>query len=157
MAMDISEIIYILGNCELFKGLGEESIEKITPLQKEEIYKPGEYVFQQGDFGNRVYIIIEGHISLERKMDLGTRRGNMVIGMLGKGRAFGCWSSLLGEPQSLMSSAICQKDARLLSFDGSELRTIMLGKAEIGFHVMERICFLLRDRVRGAYGAMEKF
>ena len=155
--MDISEIKYVLSNSELFKGLEEKSIERIALLQKEEKYKPGEYIFQQGDLGNRIYIIIEGHISLERKMDLGTRKGNMVIGMLGKWRAFGCWSCLLGETQSLMSSAICRKNAKLLSFDGSELRAIMLSEAEIGFHIMERICFLLRDRVRGAYGAMEKF
>ena len=155
--MDIFEIKYALENCELFKGLKKENIEKISLLFREEIYKPGEYIFQQGDFGNRIYIVIEGLVSLERKMDLGTRKGNMVLGMLGKGRAFGCWSCLLGEPQSLMSSAVCLKDARLLSIDGAELRTVMHSKVEIGFHIMERICFLLRDRVRGAYGVMEKF
>ena len=155
--MDISEIKYALEDCELFKGLNKESIEKISLLYREENYKPGEYIFQQGDFGNRIYIVIEGLVSLERKMDLGTRKGNMVLGMLGKGRAFGCWSCLLGEPQSLMSSAMCLKETRLLSIDGSELRTVMRSKAEIGFHIMERICFLLRDRVRGAYGVMEKF
>lgn len=155
--MDISEIICALGNSELFKGIGQGNIERIAHLTWEETYKSGECVFQQGDFGNRIYIITEGHISLERRIDMGTRKGNMVIGLLGKGRAFGCWSCLLGEPQSLLSSAVCQRDARLLVFDGPELRTAMLSNAEIGFHIMERICFLLRDRVRGAYGAMEKF
>jgi len=26
----------------------------------------------------------------------------------------------------------------------------------LGFRVLERLCFLLRDRIQGAYGAMER-
>ncbi|MBN2059313.1 MAG: cyclic nucleotide-binding domain-containing protein [Deltaproteobacteria bacterium] len=155
--MGVPDVINTLENCELFKGLKKGSVESIAVLSEEENYRPGEYIFRQGDFGNRIYIIAEGNISLEREIDLGTRKGKMVIGTLGKGRAFGCWSCLLGEPQSLMSSAICRKSTRLFCIGGSELRTVMVSKIEIGFHIMERICFLLRDRVRGAYGAMEKF
>ncbi|MBW1913278.1 MAG: cyclic nucleotide-binding domain-containing protein, partial [Deltaproteobacteria bacterium] len=121
-----------------------------------ETYNAGEYIFRQGDFGEQVYIITDGHVFLERAMDLGARKGNAVIGLLGKGRAFGCWSTLLNEPQNLMSSAICKKDTRILVIKGSDLRDVMLSNSDLGFNILERICFLLRDRIQGAYGAMEK-
>jgi CRP/FNR family transcriptional regulator, cyclic AMP receptor protein len=39
---------------------------------------------------------------------------------------------------------------------GTELRKLMSEDSEIGFHVLERLCFLLKDRVQAAYGALEK-
>jgi hypothetical protein len=32
----------------------------------------------------------------------------------------------------------------------------MVSDARFGFNVMERLCFLLRERIQSAYGAMEK-
>jgi hypothetical protein len=36
------------------------------------------------------------------------------------------------------------------------LREIMLGNLLLGFRVLERICSILRERLHGAYGAMEE-
>ncbi|UCB51172.1 MAG: Crp/Fnr family transcriptional regulator, partial [Deltaproteobacteria bacterium] len=60
------------------------------------------------------------------------------------------------EPHNLMSSATCQKPTKVVAMKGSDLRQLMLGSTELGFRVLERLCFLLRDRIQGAYGAMEK-
>ena len=154
--MDHSEIQHILENCEFFKGLEKRDIEKISSLCQVETYEVGEYVFRQGDFGDRIYIIAEGHVFLERSRDLGTRKGNIVIGMLGKGRVFGCWSTLLDDSHNLMSSATCQKPTTAVVIKGSDLRQMMLQNSELGFNVLEKLCFLLRDRIQAAFGAMEK-
>lgn len=154
--MKRSEIEEVLISCEFFKGLEQRNIEEIASLCQVETYEPGEYVFIQGDFGEHLYVIAEGHIFLERSMDMGARQGSAVIGILGKGRVFGCWSTLLGEPHNLMSSATCQKPTKVVSMKGSDLRQLMLDSTELGLKVLERLCFLLRDRIQGAYGAMEK-
>ena len=154
--MSNSEIRQALENSEFFKGLAQSSIEQIASLCKVDTYEPGGYIFRQGDFGEHLYVIAEGHIFLERSMDMGARQGSVVIGILGKGRVFGCWSTLLGEPHNLMSSATCQKPTKVVAIKGSDLRQLMLGSTELGFRVLERLCFLLRDRIQGAYGAMEK-
>lgn len=154
--MENPEILEILESCEFFKGLEQENIVTIAPLCIMETYEPGETVFSQGDFGEHLYIIAEGQVFLERSMDLGMRKGNVVIGMLGKGRVFGCWSTLLNEPHNLMSTATCRKQTKVLSLKGKDLREMMTQKAELGFNVLEKLCFLLRDRYEGAIGAMEK-
>ncbi len=154
--MNTSEVRQVLESCEFFKGLEQSSIEKIASLCQVEAYEPGEYVFRQGDFGQHLYIIAEGHIFLERAMDMGARQGNVVISILGKGRVFGCWSTLLAEPHNLMSSATCQKPTKVVAMKGSDLRKLMVSSTKLGFKVLERLCFLLRDRIQGAYGAMEK-
>ncbi len=153
--MDRNKIKEILEGCEFFKGLEEPCIKNIITLCQVRNYEPGEYVFSQGDFGEYLYVIAEGHVSLERSMDLGTRKGNAVIGLLGKGRVMGCWSTLLGQSHTLMSSAVCRKPTTVVSIRGTELREIMVDNHKMGFRMMESLCFLLRDRLHGALGAME--
>ena len=105
---------------------------------------------------HHLYIIAEGQVYLERSMDIGTRKGSVVIETLGKGRVLGCWSTMLNEPHILMSSAICQRSTTMLTVKGTELRDIMTQNTDLGFKILEKLCFLLRDRIQAAYGAMEK-
>ncbi len=96
------------------------------------------------------------NVNHTRSINLGTRKGSVVIKMLGKGKLFGCWSTLLNEPQNFMSSAVCEKPTRVLTLNGSDLRTMMNNDTKFGFKMLQRLCFLLRDRIQSAYGAMEK-
>ncbi|MBW1802086.1 MAG: cyclic nucleotide-binding domain-containing protein [Deltaproteobacteria bacterium] len=154
--MNRTEIQEVLTTCEFFKDFEKMDLDKIAALCRIDTFDPGDVIFRQGEFGDHVYIIADGHVFLERSMDLGTRKGNVVIGILGKGRVLGCWSTLLGEPHNLMSSASCQKPTKLVAIRGADLRDMMINNLEVGFQVLERLCFLLRDRIQGAIGAMEK-
>ncbi len=154
--MNRTEIEHVLETCEFFEMLEKSHIELIAGLCTVDQYKGGENVFCQNDFGEHIYIIAKGHIFLERSIDLGSRKGNVVIEALGKGRVLGCWSTLLGEPHILMSSASCQKPTTVVTIRGSDLREMMIDNSKIGFNILERLCFLLRDRIQAAYGAMEK-
>jgi len=154
--MNHSKSEHILERSEFFKGLDRGYIRKIADLCRLQNYEPGQYVFSQGDFGEHLYIIADGQIFLERSVDLGARKGSAVIGVLGKGRVLGCWSTLLGEPHNLMSSAICQKPTEVMVIKGADLREMMIRDKQLGFILFERLCFLLRDRIQGALGAMEK-
>lgn len=154
--MEYAEIEAALASSEFFKGLEKTDIEKLVEICRPETREAGEHIFCQGDFGEDLYIIVGGQVFLERSIDLGNRQGSVTIGVLGRGRLLGCWSTLLGDPHILMSSARCQTPTRLLALKGAALRKMMLENNAFGFNVMERFCFLLRDRVQAAYGAMEK-
>ena len=150
------EMEHTLKSCEFFELLESNELSEISKLGQVMTFKNGEYVFCQGDYGEHIYIIAEGQVYLERTVDLGAHKGNVVIEVLGKGRVLGCWSTLLDMPHILMSSAVCKQPTKVVAIKGAELRRIMIGNAELGFNLMERLCFLLRDRIQAAYGAMEK-
>ena len=154
--MSRSEIENALVNCEFFKKLGKNEISEIANLCKIRTYESGSYVFRQGDVGEHLYVITQGHITLERAVDLGVRKGSVVIETLGKGRVLGCWSTLLDSPHILLSSATCRKPTTVVSINGADLREMMTHNTELGFDILERLCFLLRDRIQAAYGAMER-
>jgi len=119
------------------------------------MHEAGDNLLMQGEFGDNLYIIAEGQVFLERSIDLGTRKGNAIISLLGKGRALGCWSTLLGEGHTLMASAKCKKPTKVIALNGLALREIMLSNFQLGFKVLERLCRILRDRIQGIYGALE--
>ena len=155
--MKDEEIIQVLQNSKFFRNLADENIRKVASLWRTVTYSTGEAVFKQGDYGEHLYLIVEGQIHLERSMNMGNRRGRALIDTLGKGRTLGCWSALLGEPHVLMSTASCQKPTSLLVLTGRDLRRMMTENKSFGFDIMERLCFLLRDRIQAAYGAMDRF
>ncbi len=156
MYMGELRVDQILGKAKFLRNLPEKGLTRIAETCQIRNYEAGEFIFRQGDFGEHLYIIIDGRVYLERSVDLGVRQGKVVIDTLGKGRTLGCWSTLLGEPHTLMSSACCQEPTRVVFFKGEDVRGLMIDDTELGFHIMERLCFLLSDRIRAAYGAMEK-
>jgi len=154
--MKHEEIVQALENCEYFRYLEKNYCDAIADLCRAEKYAAGAHIFQQGEFGEDIYIVAEGRVILERSVDLGARKGNITIDSLGRGKLLGSWSTILGEPHILMSTAHCQQPTIVLTLKGADLRNMMLKDKELGFKLMERFCFLLRERIQAAYGAMEK-
>ena len=154
--MKSTEIEEVLAGCELFKGLDPNEIKNIAKICRVNTYDKGALVYQQGDFGETIYIIAKGQVILEKTLDMGSREGRVVIATLGRGRVFGCWSTLLDEPHIMMLRTFCQAPATILLLKGAELREDMISDTRFGFNVMEKLCCLLRERIQSAYGAMEK-
>ena len=154
--MERTEIKKALSHSEFFEALVGAELEKIVDLCQTATYQVGEQVFRQGDLGEHLYIIVDGQVYLERSVDMGARKGKVVIEALGKNRVLGCWSTLLDESHILMSSATCQRPTQMVVIKGAELRKLMMTNTSLGLHVFEKLCFLLRDRVQAAYGALEK-
>lgn len=154
--MESIDIEQTLAGCELFKGLEPIEIRKIAEICRVATYNKEDLIYRQGDFGEHLYVIAQGQVVLERSVDMGARKGQIVIATLGKGRVFGCWSTLLNEPHIMMLRTFCLTSATILEVEGAKLRDLMVRDHRFGFKVMEKLCFLLRERIQSAYGAMEK-
>lgn len=151
-----TEIQSTLQSSRFLKNIPPTHLDTISDFCSVDQYEAGTYIFRQGDFGEDLFIIVEGYVFLERAMDIGSHKGSVVIDALGKGRTLGCWSTLLGEPHVLLSSANCQKDSTVIRLKGDQLRKCMEEDTAFGFFMLERLAFLLRDRIQAAYGAMDK-
>ena len=149
-------LVQELSKCELFSSLTKEELEPIASLGRVENYQAGETIFRQGEQGNTIYIIKEGQVTLGRSVDLGDRTAQVTIAVLTTDRALGCWLALLEEPHNLMSSAVCNRKTEVISLEGPALRKILENNLPAGFKVMEKLAHILRDRLWGVYGAMEK-
>jgi CRP/FNR family cyclic AMP-dependent transcriptional regulator len=140
-----SDILPVLLKCELLVTLTKEEINPIISLCHTEQYQPGETIFHQGGQGNKIYIIKEGQVYLERSVDLGDRKAQLIITTLGPGKALGSWLALLGESHCLMSSALCTRKTEVIAIEGPALREELRKNHTAGFKVMERLAYILRE------------
>jgi len=153
--MELSDIQKVLAECDFFKGLDRQQVECIAPICRVCRHEAGESIYQQGGSGEDLHVVAEGQILLERAVSVGPRHGSVTVAMLGRGKIFGGWSTLLNERHTLMLSAVCRKPSVLVVLKGTDLRRLMTGDIRLGFAVLERLCFLLRERLQLALGAIE--
>jgi CRP-like cAMP-binding protein len=153
--MEAPEIRDILQSSEFLSGLTPQQIDSILPVCRIIRCEAGESIYAQGGSGDSLYIIADGQVALERALSLGTRKGTVAVAILGKGKLFGGWSTLLGENHRLMLSAVCQKPTHLVVLKGDALRVLMTQDIRLGFAILEKLCFLLRERILHSLGAME--
>ena len=153
-----SEIIEGLISCELFALLSEEELQLLTTSLAAacgmEAYQAGDHIFDQGEHSSRLYVIIDGQVLLQRAVNIGDKEATLPLGLLGKGRAMG-WSSVLYGPRYATASAICQKPSRIISIEGTSLRSVLEKQPAMGFRIMDRLACMLGDRLRSAYNTME--
>jgi CRP-like cAMP-binding protein len=151
----LSEIIEVLEGCSVFRELPEDEIRAIAALFRMESYDAGGIIFRQGDLGRRIYLIKEGQASLERKVNLGNSTATVTVSLLGRCRLLGCHSCLLGECGRLTETAVCQKPTQLISVEARELRAVFARNPQFAINLLKKLCYVLHDRLRGAYGAMD--
>lgn len=90
----------------------------------------GETVFDQGDPGDRLYVIQSGEIELTREAPAGQR----VVARLGPGDFFGELSVVLGERRS--TRAVAVSTTRVLELDRDTLESMCLAQPEIAIRMI---------------------
>jgi CRP-like cAMP-binding protein len=157
--MDIEKITEILRMCELFSELSDNELGSIASLGRIEKFEPGEKIYEQGSIGTKLYILSQGRVTLERKVDLGGRRvANLTVFALKEQtnrRLMGGWSALVGEQHVQMCSAVCEKPTKVISMRCSDLRETIIKNSTIRIKILEKLILLLRDRIYSSYGAIE--
>ncbi|MDH4137834.1 MAG: ATP-binding protein [Anaerolineae bacterium] len=147
----------VLKKAKLFNGLSDNELEKVASLSREEKYKAGEIIFEEGDSARDLYIVEEGEIALETRLDLGpyVAPRPTVIEVVTPGEAFG-WSALM-EPHILTSSARCLKAVRVVAIEGGNLRHLLDSDARIGQKVMDRLASIIASRLRDTREKLKDF
>jgi len=76
----------LLARAPLFSGLPEDEIQKLTETLSVQEVPPGTVLFQEGDVGDRFYIIIQGQIEVIKAIGTPEER---LIGVRGSGEFIG--------------------------------------------------------------------
>ncbi len=93
-------------------------------------FEAGETVFDEGDSGDKLYVIQSGEIELSRTAQGGQR----VVARLGAGDFFGELGVVLGKPCINRAVAVC--NTRVLELDRETLQTMCLSEPEIAIRMI---------------------
>src|SRR5205809_498144 len=93
----MSEIVEQLHRVELFSRLKPEALALISKVTTEETHALGTKIFQHGDAGDKLYLILEGRIRISREVP---GMGEEALAVLGPGQVFGEMALLDESPRS---------------------------------------------------------
>lgn len=126
-----------------FSGLSIDRINMLANMAEESEYDAGFYFHQEGESIGKIYIIVEGEVSL--LTNLPQQDKEVVINTLSTGDVFG-WTSLL-PPYTAGSGAKSTTKCKLLEFDSAKLREKFESDFEFGYLMMIKIAQIIRERL----------
>jgi signal transduction histidine kinase len=143
-----------LRSSEIFRGMTDEELDKLTPLCQEELYEAGAVMFCEGAQCNFVQTLKSGKVALETELAI-SRRGaeRATIDVLSQGSSF-CWSALM-EPHILTSSGRCLEKTEILALDGEKLKALLDENPQMGCKVANNLVKVVASRLQHTKHTME--
>src|SRR5678816_4255042 len=98
-----------LARVPLFDGLSREALALVAAVAMEEAFERGKRIFQYGEVGDKLYVIVEGKVRISREV---SGMGEEALAVLGPGEVFGEMALLDETPRS--ADATAHESVRLL-------------------------------------------
>jgi signal transduction histidine kinase len=141
---------------ELFETFTDEEMAEIVELCQQATYPEGAKVLIEGEVAERLFIVHQGKLSLEKKLELGRSKTRLTtVGFVGPGETAG-WSTLL-PPHIYSSTAICVEPTQLIILNGPRLRRLVEENPHVGRKLMSLVAALVKKRYENATGTLSQF
>ncbi len=126
------------------QGLSRKELMTLATFSQERRFPENAYVFQEGDEGRELYVIVEGRVMICKYIPGG---GEEALAILDRGDFFGEMSLLDGEPRSADARAY-GGPLTVLALGESTVREVLSMDAEAALEFLRLLCRLLADRLR---------
>ena len=129
----------VVRQAPLFAALDDEAAEALAASMTRREIARGEVLFNEGDAGDRLYVIVDGKVKLGRAS--GDGRENLLA-VLGPGEMFGELSAFDPGPRNATATAI--SDAVLLGLGTDDLTRWLAGRPDVARQMLRALARRLR-------------
>jgi CRP-like cAMP-binding protein len=130
----------------LFRDLPDDELEFLNEYFKPHAFPAGTVLFAQGDLADRVYVLLQGKVSIRYKPHDGDF---LEVTSIQSGGVFG-WSAALGR-QQYTSYAVVSTDCVVLEVRGDALRRLCRTHPKIGVVILERMAEVIASRLENTH------
>jgi CRP-like cAMP-binding protein len=123
----------------LFSALDEEAAIALQKSMVPQTIKRGSTLFQEGDAGDRLYVVTAGKIKLSHSSGDGRES---VLAVLGPGDMFGELSLFDPGPRTATASAVT--DSAVLGLGNTDLNPWLVGRPEVAQKLLQALAHRLR-------------
>ncbi len=134
MISTIEKVLFLKG-VDLFKTIPAEELSALAQITDEVEFAPDSLVFKEGDQGDAMYLIVDGHVKVHS--------GERVFSKLGTNQCFGEMAILDAEPRS--ASVTSLSELTLLKIKREDFSEILSEKPEISRGIIKVLTTRLRD------------
>jgi AAA family ATP:ADP antiporter len=132
------EKVITLKTVSIFAGTPDEILAEVASLLEEVALVEGETIFEKGDAGDSMYIIVDGQVRVHD--------GGRTLNYLGEGDVFGEMAVL--DPEPRLASVTAVQDTRLFRLDQEPFYELMDDRIEVARGIIRVLSQHLRARVR---------
>jgi CRP/FNR family cyclic AMP-dependent transcriptional regulator len=126
------------------QGLSRRELMTLATFSREERFAAGASIFQEGDEGTEMYVILEGKAMISKFIP---GAGEEALAILERGDFFGEMSLIDGEPRSADARAY-GGPLTVLTLDQATVREILAMDPHAALEFMQLLCRLVANRLR---------
>jgi CRP/FNR family transcriptional regulator, cyclic AMP receptor protein len=133
----------LVATSAIFKDLRPDEIDEVVKICEMRSLPWGEYVFREGDDGDRLFLIAKGAVRISRNVP---HTGEEAIIVLKKGACFGEMAVL--DPSTRSTDAIVDSRCDLITIGRADFELLLTSHPKLGYKVLRSIIRLLSARLR---------
>jgi CRP/FNR family transcriptional regulator, cyclic AMP receptor protein len=126
------------------QGLSRRELMTLATFSREKRFNAGASLFQEGDEGNEMYIILEGRVMISKFIP---GAGEEALAILERGDFFGEMSLIDGEPRSADARAHAGP-LTVLALDQGTVREVLAMDPHAALEFLQLLCRLVANRLR---------
>ncbi|MEO5818437.1 MAG: cyclic nucleotide-binding domain-containing protein [Gemmatimonadaceae bacterium] len=142
----------LLKNVVIFKDLDDNEIAEIAEVCREEKFVSGEYIFREGEHGNRLYLIVEGDVRISRDVP---GSGEEALAILKPGALFG--EMAVFDRSERSTHAISNGGTTVLTITRPDFEMLLDFNREMAYKVLWSVTRVLSGRLRNTNDSLRSF
>lgn len=148
----MSAVSDLLKNVAIFKDLDDGELERVAEVCREMSFEGGDYVFKEGESGNRLYLILSGEVRISRTIP---GSGEEALAILKAGSLFG--EMAVFDRSERSTDAISHGGCKCLTISRSDFELLLDFNREIAYKVLWSCVRLLSGRLRSTNDSLRSF
>lgn len=133
----------VLGRSPLFADLDDAQRAKVAEIARPQQYQSGEYIFKEGEPGNRLYLVAEGEVRISRNIPAA---GEEALAVLKAGACFG--EMAVFDRSERSTDAIANGACTLVTISRPDLELLLEFDHDLGYAVLRGAVRQLSHRLR---------
>lgn len=139
----MTDKVALLRNVAIFRDLDDAELAEVAEVSREEEFVSGEFIFREGESGNRLYLIVEGDVRISRDVP---GSGEEALAILKTGAVFG--EMAVFDRSERSTHAISNGGTRVLTITRPDFEMLLDFNREIAYKVLWSVTRLLSGRLR---------
>jgi CRP/FNR family cyclic AMP-dependent transcriptional regulator len=146
---DVKELLRAVA---IFKDLDDDELQQVAEVCKPEDFVSGEYIFREGEAGNRLYLVVEGEVRISRNVP---GSGEEALAVLKTGTLFG--EMAVFDRSERSTDAISNGGTKTLTISRPDFEILLDFNRELAYKVLWACVRLLSGRLRSTNDSLRSF
>jgi CRP-like cAMP-binding protein len=145
-------ITELLRNVSIFRDLDSGELTRVAEVCREQEFVSGEYIFREGESGNRLYLIVEGEVRISREVP---GSGEEALAVLKPGSLFG--EMAVFDRSERSTDAISHGGTKVITIVRSDFELLLDFNRDVAYKVLWSVVRLQSGRLRSTNDSLKSF